>query len=216
MYELQGKVLLIDRSDADTLFKRFGCVNVEKWDAHTMVHRLYRVPAFIDCDGDVGDLKGLVDLIKKHGTNADIVLRNDKTSTIPPVSFLEKEIERKIGKKRTRSRKKRKRGPLFSFEACHIPSGSVLTLKRDPEITCVVVGDPWMVDFGDGAKVSFTSRTRDLLNVRESTYLSPMHYWCYKGKLLYSYYKQYQNPDQPETDQQNSNEHEEEVVDEQV
>lgn len=198
MYELEGKVLTIDRSDADELFKRFGCANVEKWDAATMVHRLYRVPAFIDTEGEVGDLLPLVEMIKRMKTKVDIVLRNDSTSKVPPVEFLEKEIQRKIGKKRTRSRRKRKRGPLFSFEACHIPPGSTLTLKRNPEITCVVVGDPWIVDFGDGTKASFTSRTRDLLDVKDSTYLSPMHYWCYNGKLLKYYYKKYQNPDEPE------------------
>lgn len=203
MYELQGKVLVVDRGDADELFARFGCTNVKTWDAATMVHRLYRVPAFIDTDGEVGDLQPLVDLIKTHKTNVDIVLRNDVVSTVPPISFLEKEIQRKIGKKRTRSRKKRKRGPLFSFEACHIPPGSILTLKKNPEITCVVVGDPWIVDFGDGTKASFTSRTRDLLDVKESTYLSPMHYWCYQGKLLKHYYKKYQNPDKQDKDGSN-------------
>lgn len=196
MYELQGKVLLVDRSDADELFTRFGCTNVKLWDAATMVHRLYRIPAFIDTDGEVGDLLPLVELIKRYKTDIDIVLRNDTSSKVPPISFLEKEIQRKIGKKRTRSRSKRKRGPLFSFEACHIPSGATLTLKKDPSITCTVVGDPWVVDFGDGTKTSFTSRTRDLLDVKESTYLSPMHYWCYEGKLLKYYYKKYQSTEQ--------------------
>lgn len=192
MYELQGKVLVVDRSDANTLFLRFGCTNVASWDAHTMVHRLYHIPAFIDCDGEVGDLQPLVDLIKDNQDRVEIVIRNDSTPSVPPISFLEKEIQRKIGKKRTRTRKKRKRGPIFSFEKCNIPPGSTLTLKRDPSVTCTVVGDPWLVDFGDGIKVSFTSRTRDLLNVNETTYLSPMHYWCYEGKLLKHYYEKYQ------------------------
>ena len=196
MYELQGKVLLIDRGDADELFTRFGCTNVKTWDAGTMVHRLRRIPAFIDTEGEVGDLLPLVELIKHYKNDIDIVLRNDTVSRVPPIDFLEKEIQRKIGKKRTRSRRKRRRGPLFSFEACHIPPGSILTLKKNPEITCVVVGDPWIVDFGDGTKASFTSRTRDLLDVKESTYLSPMHYWCYNGKLLKYYYKKYQNTEE--------------------
>ena len=200
MYELEGKVLIIDRSDADELFTRFGCTNVKSWDAATMVHRLYRVPAFIDTDGEVGDLLPLVETIKHYKTRIDIILRNDNSSRVPTISFLEKEIQRKIGKKRTRSRRKRRRGPLFSFEACHIPSGAVLTLKRNPSITCTVVGDPWVVDFGDGTKESFTSRTRDLLGVKEATYLSPMNYWCYEGKLLKYYYKKYQNPEEKEND----------------
>ena len=196
MYEVKGKLLVVDRGDANELFNRLGCVNVEAWDAGPMVHRLYRAPAFLD-DSEAGDLKPLLDLIKKHKTNLEIVLRNDTSSTVPPISILEKEIRRKIGKKRTRSRKKRKRGPLFSFEACHIPPGATLTLKRDPSITCTVIGDPWMVDFGDGVAASFTSRTRELLDVKESTYLSPMDYWCYKDKLLKYYYREFQNP--PET-----------------
>ena len=111
------------------------------------------------------------------------------------MQFIDRDFTR--GRKSAKkARRKRRRGDVFSFAKCGIPVGAVLTLKKDPTVTCKVVGDPWLLDFGDGMTKSFTSRTRELLGVKDSTYLSPMHYWLYDGRLLRDYYRENQNKDQ--------------------
>ncbi len=193
MFELDGNCLIIDRHDANELFSRIGCVNAPKWDEMTMVKRLFRAPRLRDY-GDVGDFLDLLDAIQGIGHSGEIILRNDKPATVPLITILEKKFGKSAGSKRVKEPKKRTRGATFSFEKCHIPPGSVLCLKKDPSVTCTVVGDPWLVDFGDGEMRSFTSRTRELLGVKDTTYLSPQFYWTFEGELLSKYYDKYQRP----------------------
>ena len=118
-------------------------------------------------------------------------MRSTKRPVNAPIAFVDR-VFTKSKKTGTTKKKKRTRGETFSFAKCHIPVGAVLALKKDPTITCTVVGDPWRIDFHDGIEKSFTERTRDLIGSKGTTYLSPMHYWMYEGKLLRVYYRQYQ------------------------
>ena len=194
MFDLDGNCLIVDRADANELFLRIGCVNVDRWDEDAMTFRLHRAPSLRQCGAGVGDLEPLIDAVSLIGPTGTIILRNDVKPSESLVSILEKKFSKFAGRRRSRGGRKRKRGELFSFIKCHIPPGSVLAFKRDPNITCKVVGDPWIVDFGDGEVRSFTSRTRELLGAKETTFLSPQFYWTFEGKLLSKYYEQYQRP----------------------
>ena len=193
-YDVFGSCLVIDRNLTENLLRQLGCVNVEKWDTDFLVRTLKRVSMF----GGVTELESqyqeLVDEIKKIGVGGVIVIRSDKRPTNSPIALVDR-VFTKQSPSKSSHKKKRRRGEPFSFEKCGIPVGAVLVLKKDPSVTCTVVGDPYIVDFNDGQEKSFTERTRDLLGSKESTYLSPMHYWMYKDKLLRFYYREFQTDD---------------------
>lgn len=200
MYMKYGNMVVVDRVDAEQLFAAVGCVNVGKWDSDVLVLRLKRLAMFCDADLHVGSFQPLIDAILGLGAGGSIVLRNTTKPQAEPLSAMDIYYARMEGRHSKSSNGRgvqRVRGATFSFDKCGIPVGSTLVWKRDPSITCTVVGDPWVVDFGDDVMESFTNRTRKLLGVKESTYLSPMHYWMYDGKLLRCYYKKFQNAGRP-------------------
>ncbi len=192
MYSKVGNHLVINREQAEKLFAMLGCVNASKWDADVLVQRLRRIAVFCDADLHVGEYQPVIDAIISIGPSGGIILRNDAEQKAAPVPLDEIDFTSPKGRSKNK-RHKRKRGEPFSFDKCKIPRGAVLTLKRNPAVTCTVVGDPWVVDFGDGIVESFTARTKQLLGAKDSTFLSPMHYWMYNDKLLRFYYKKYQS-----------------------
>lgn len=191
MYSAVGNYVVVDRDEAERLFIALGCVNVKNWDSDVVVQRLKRIALLCDDSVDVGEHKELLAAILAIGPGGSIVLRNNTAPVAPPVSAIDRKYSSGSRGKSVR-RKKQKRGALFSFTKCGIPVGAVLKLKRDPTIQCTVIGDPWVVDFGDGVMEPFTIRTKKLLGAKETTYMSPMNYWMYEGKLLRHYYKNIQ------------------------
>lgn len=190
-----GKCIVIDRDTAENFLGMLGCVNTEKWDTDFLVRSLYRVSLFRGCAELTEPYKPLMSALERIGTNGIIVVRSSKRPVNKPVALADRVFTKSASRTASGNnpkRKKRVRGETFSFVKCGIPFGSTLYLKRDPSITCTVVGDPWIVDFHDGVTKSFTERTRELLASKDSTYLSPMHYWCYDGKLLRVYYRNIQ------------------------
>ena len=193
IYFQDGDCLVVRRDHAERLFNLLGCVNVHKWDADVLVMRLRRIGLFCDNDIYIGEYASLARAITQLGVDGTIILKNHlypvgAPSDVTEISYTDEALK----KKSQRPRKKRKRGPLFSFAACDIPIGATLVLKRDPAITCKVVGDPLLVDFGDGLDTSFSRRTAQFLGTKTSTCVSPMHYWMYEGKLLKWYYAENQ------------------------
>lgn len=193
IYFVDGDCLVVRRDHAERLFVMLGCVNVHKWDADVLVMRLRRIGLFCDNDIYIGEYAALTRAITKLGVNGTIILKNhlqpvNELQDVTEIQYPDEVTKQKL----QRPRKKRKRGPLFSFAACNIPVGATLVLKRDPSVTCKVVGDPLLVDFGDGQDMSFSRRTGQYLDIKDSTYVSPMHYWLYEGKLLKWYYAQNQ------------------------
>ena len=189
-----GKCVVVDRDSAENLLSMLGCVNTEKWDTDFLVRSLHRVSVFKGC-GEVSEAyRPLLEALGRVGTNGIIVVRSSKRPVNKPIAFTDRVFTKPSSRSgnSTIKRKKRVRGETFSFHKCGIPVGAVLILKKDPSITCTVVGDPWRVDFHDGVEKSFTERTRDLIGSKESTYLSPMHYWMYNGQLLRVYYRNIQ------------------------
>lgn len=193
VYFKEGDCLVVRRDHAERLFSMLGCVNVHKWDADILETRLRRIGLFCDNDIYIGEYASLVRDIGELGVGGSIVLKSYLSPVGEPKDVVEAhEAKESLAKKSPWPRKKRKRGPVFSFEACGIPVGATLVLKHDPSITCKVVGDPLLVDFGDGTELSFSKRTGIFLGIKENTYLSPMHYWLYNGKLLKWYYSRMQ------------------------
>lgn len=197
MFEIGKKHIIIDRDAAEELFTILGCVNVDNWDDDIVVRRLRRIAMFLGDDVDLGPYRSLVGAIRQLVPTDTIMLRNTRQAAKPqPTPF--EAVNQKLVKLKRKTKKTRRRGEKFSFAKCGIPIGATLTLKRDPSVTCTVVGDPWKVDFGDDTKASFTARTRALIGAKGSTYLSPMHYWEYNGKLLRHYYRAFQSPGKSE------------------
>lgn len=193
MFKKVGNCVVVDRNQAERLFALLGCMNVNKWDSDVLVHRLRRIAVFCSQDMDIdGEYKKLVDTILSVGPVGAIVLRNSSEPTSPCIPLTERHFDDAHRSVKRRSQGPRKRGSVFSFTKCGIPIGSTLVLKKDPKVTCKVVGDPWVVDFGDGVYESFTNRTKRALGAKESTFLSPMNYWMYKGVLLRVYYNKKQ------------------------
>ncbi len=190
-YDVFGNCLVIDRHTTEQLLTLLGCVNVEKWDTDFLVRTLKRVSVFGGVTEIDPQFQNLINDIRKIGVGGVIVIRSDKRPTNTPIALIDRVFTRQ-GSPKIVNKKKRKRGEAFSFAKCGIPVGATLVLKKDPSITCTVIGDPYVVDFNDGQEKSFTERTRDLLGSKESTYLSPMHYWMYKDKLLRFYYREFQ------------------------
>lgn len=189
MFEVKDNLLIVDRITAEQLFLTLGCVNVDKWDADLLAQRLKQVALFCDAELNVGEFQDLLDAIMLLKPHDGIVLRSSSNQKHAPTSFMDQSFIPDKGRKPEHFRR---RGAIFSFKKCGIPKGATLVLKRDPTITCKVIGDPWIVDFGDNVTESFSQRTRKLLGVKATTYLSPMHYWMYDGRLLRHYYRKIQ------------------------
>ncbi len=195
-----GRCLVVDRSSAETLLTMLGCVNTEKWDTDFIVRSLRRVSLFRGVGEVTPPYQKLLDAIEDVSINGVIVIRSTRRQVTKPITLVDRVLAKNSHKTdasiNTKKRKKKRvRGETFSFAKCGIPVGATLCLKKDPSITCTVIGDPWLVDFKDGVMKSFTERTRDLLGSKDSTYLSPMHYWLYNGKLLRVYYREVQCKD---------------------
>ena len=194
---MKGKgALIVERRCAETLLRVLGCVNVEHWEDEVFVKRLKNVDKIYEEGLDVGEFKELLDALLVADPDSILLRYSDRfkrcIKNVKNLSAL-KDVEI-IGRRVLRT-KKRVRGERFSFAACGIPVGATLVLKRDPTVTCRVIGDPWIVDFGDDDEYfdeKFSMRTKRLLGAKESTYLSPMHYWMYNGELLRNYYKRIQ------------------------
>jgi len=188
-YVKKNEVLVIERRCAEQLFTLLGCTNTDTWSDENVVMRLKKIGVFYDARTDVGDFRSMLDaiivtdperiLLRYNSKFVDCVSKQNKLEVLK-----EKRVEGKLYEKR--SRKER-----FSFVKCGIPIGGTLVLKRDPSVTCVVRGDTFKVDFGDGGKeISLSERTRKLINSKEGVYVSPMYYWMYEGKLLVDYYRE--------------------------
>lgn len=195
-----GRCLVVDRNSAETLLTMLGCVNTEKWDTDFIVRSLRRVSLFRGVGEVTPPYKKLLDAIEDVSVNGVIVIRSNRRQVTKPMTLVDRVLSKSTHKTDSsiatkKKKKKRVRGETFSFAKCGIPVGATLCLKKDPSITCTVIGDPWLVDFKDGIMKSFTERTRDLLCSKDSTYLSPMHYWLYNGKLLRVYYREVQCKD---------------------
>ena len=193
-----GEFLIVERRCAEMLLTALGCVNVTRWQDDVFVKRLKNVELIYEEGMEVGDFKELLDAILIADPDTILLRCSGRfkrcTEIVNQLSALK---DMKIDGRRVRRlpKNKRKRGQGFSFEKCGIPAGATLVLKRDPSVTCTVIGDPWLVDFGDGNQESFSVRTKQLLGAKPSTYMSPMHYWMFEGKLLRWYYRRHQNHD---------------------
>jgi hypothetical protein len=82
----------------------------------------------------------------------------------------------------------RKRRPQFVFSDIGIPVGSELHLKMNQDYVVTVDGDPMSVLYNGELVTRFSVFTKRLIGALPTTYLSPMHYWLYHGKLLAEYY----------------------------
>lgn len=198
-YVEQDGFITIERQCLEQLFQALHFERVSMWDDDILIKRAALL-CKIDDGGPVGEFREVLDTLMRYDAE-HIVLRYNATFTTPvdTPSLSERLAYAKLhGKLITKPRKKgrknsrRKRGELFSFSKSGIPVGAVLHLKRDPSITCIVTGPSYQVDFGDGDLSSFTAHTRKLLNVKSTTYLSPMNYWLYNNKLLQHYYHKVQ------------------------
>ena len=204
-----GSCLVVDRNSAENLLMMLGCVNTDKWDTDFIVRSLRRVSLFKGIGEVTQPYLKLMKAIEDVGVNGVIVIRSNRRPLNAPLTLIDRVSAKSSPKKDSsnttpkKRKKKRVRGETFSFAKCGIPVGATLCLKKDPSITCTVIGDPWLVDFRDGVMKSFTERTRELLGSRDSTYLSPMHYWLYEGKLLRVYYREIQCKDKNSNKKEN-------------
>ena len=186
--------IILDRDFVRGLFKTLGCTTVDHWDDDVLVSRLQRVPAMMTEERwQLIEFRPYVDTVKRLRDSRPlcrIIIKSNDEPKAQPVPVIDKPI--RVGPRRKNTGKATKRRERFSFQKCGIPRGATLVLKRNPQITCTVIDDPWHVDFGDGEWTSFTARTKALIGAKETTYLSPMHYWMYNGRLLRDYYEEWQ------------------------
>lgn len=190
----KNQPIVLDRPFVQKLFEALGCTTVAQWDDDVLVNRLRRVPLLIT-DARLGSMEfaefaPLIRQLMDSAVPPKIIIRSSAIPTAPPTPVIEKPI--RVGPRRKSKGHTLKRRERFSFRKCGIPRGATLILKRNPTITCTVIDDPWLVDFGDGDWSSFTARTKKLIGAKETTYLSPMHYWLYEGRLLRDYYEEWQ------------------------
>ena len=187
--------MVLDRTFVLELFNEaMGCTTAASWDDDTLVRRLKRLPGLVSASRlettAFAPYLEVVNKIKRQKGVCSIIIKSNEEPVADPVSIVDKPI--RIGPRRKIKGKTSKRRERFSFKKCGIPKGATLTLKRDRNVTCTVIGDPWNVDFGDGRWTSFTARTKELIGAKETTYLSPMYYWEYNGVLLRDYYEDWQ------------------------
>lgn len=194
-YSMDG-FLIVERRCAEQLFEALGCVNTTKWRDDVLIDRLKHISLLYDDETNVGDFAPLLNLLVTTEKNS-ILLRYNRTfaKCAQQVNTLAVLNKVKIEGKRVKNHKKRKRRASFSFEQCGIPVGATLVLKRDSRYTCTVIGDVWQIDLKGSLldvleyqNMSFTDITRMLIGAKGTTFVSPMHYWLYEGKLLRHYY----------------------------
>lgn len=199
----QDDYLLVERSCLEQLFTILGCENVTQWDDDILIRRA-KYLCKLDDGSPVGEFRELLDALLLQDVNKIVLQQNKKfpscisyrnSSCLTPLKdtkvkgkMVSPAAKTKDKAAKPKDKKPRKRNEIFSFHKAGIPIGAVLHFKRDPTITCVVVGDPYLVDFGGGVTDSFTNHTRRLLNTKKTTYLSPRYYWTYEGRSLDYYY----------------------------
>lgn len=195
----QDEYLLVERSCLEQLFTILGCENVVHWDDDILIRRA-KYLCKLDDGSPVGEFRELLDALLLQDIDKIVLQKNTKfpscvsyrsETCLAPLKGTQikgKKNANRAKPAQPKNQKPRKRNETFSFLKSGIPVGAVLHFKRDPTITCIVVGDPYMVDFGRGVTDSFTNHTRRLLNTKKTTYLSPRFYWTYEGKPLDYYY----------------------------